>query len=206
LQPQRNFLDPHFAYSDKIRRVRLRCVIRLQRGLGRRPRSGPAEVQRRWRGELHETAEGRAVIVIEGMRHGRRYTTPLDAGSTGEALVEVALVERDPQGYVSRRTEGPRCAGGLHRARERPAVSRPPQANGKDRSGPQELPIVSRPMGRGAGRQRPEDRPAPRTQADAADLPGWPRVPDHRPQVALPPLREEEGGLTQAGGSGSGSG
>jgi len=48
---------------------------------------------------------GRAVYVIETMRHGRRYTTPLDVGSVRGALAELALFDRGPEGYRTRRRE-----------------------------------------------------------------------------------------------------
>jgi integrase len=57
----------------------------------------------RWQGgRTYETSDGRTVFVIERMRHGRRYTTPLDVGTKREALAELALFERDPDAYTTR--------------------------------------------------------------------------------------------------------
>lgn len=58
-----------------------------------------------WGGGRTYEADGRTVYVIEKMRHGRRYTTPLDVGSVREALAELALFDRDPEGYRTRRRE-----------------------------------------------------------------------------------------------------
>jgi hypothetical protein len=41
--------------------------------------------------------------VIEKMRHGRRYTTPLEASTEKGALAELALFDRDPNSYETRR-------------------------------------------------------------------------------------------------------
>jgi integrase len=58
-----------------------------------------------WAGGRKYVSNGRTVFVIERMRLGRRYTQRLDAGSEPEALAELALFERDPDGYVTRREE-----------------------------------------------------------------------------------------------------
>jgi hypothetical protein len=39
------------------------------------------------------------------MRHRRRYSTPLDVTSERKALTELALFERDPAAYVTRRAD-----------------------------------------------------------------------------------------------------
>ena len=58
----------------------------------------------RWQGgRTYLTDDGRTVFVVEKMRHGRRYTTPLDVGSEREALAEFALFVRDPERYVTTR-------------------------------------------------------------------------------------------------------
>ncbi len=58
-----------------------------------------------WGGGRTYEVDGRTVFVIEKMRHGRRYTTPLDAGNVREALAELALFDRDPEGYRTRRSQ-----------------------------------------------------------------------------------------------------
>jgi len=57
---------------------------------------------RSWSGGRVYEVDGHPVFVIEKMRHGRRYTTPLEVGSEREALAELALFERDPEGYLTR--------------------------------------------------------------------------------------------------------
>jgi len=61
----------------------------------------------RWQGGRTYGEDGRTVYVVEKMRHGRRYTTPLDVGSEREALAELARFERDPEGYTPRRLDAP---------------------------------------------------------------------------------------------------
>lgn len=56
----------------------------------------------KWAGGRTYVANGSTVFVIEKMRHGRRYTTPLDVSSQREALAELALFERDPEAYLTR--------------------------------------------------------------------------------------------------------
>src|SRR2546422_3826882 len=36
------------------------------------------------------------------MRHGRVYTIPLEAGSERQALADLALFDRDPEGFANR--------------------------------------------------------------------------------------------------------
>jgi transposase-like protein len=64
----------------------------------------------RWQGGRTYGENGKTFYVIEKMRHGRRYTTPLDVGSEREALAELALFERDPEGYTTRRLDAIRRA------------------------------------------------------------------------------------------------
>jgi integrase len=56
----------------------------------------------KWAGGRTYVANEKTVFVIEKMRHGRRYTTPLDVAGEREALAELALFERDPQAYLTR--------------------------------------------------------------------------------------------------------
>jgi integrase len=56
----------------------------------------------KWAGGRTYVANGKTVFVIEKMRHGRRYTTPLVVGDEREALAELALFERDPEAYLTR--------------------------------------------------------------------------------------------------------
>lgn len=55
-----------------------------------------------WTGGRTYESDDRTVFVIEKMRHGRRYTTPLEVGTEKEALAELALFERDPEAYLTR--------------------------------------------------------------------------------------------------------
>ena len=54
-----------------------------------------------WAGGRVYELDGRTVYVIEKMRHGRRYTTPLEVANEREALAELALFDRDPEVYVT---------------------------------------------------------------------------------------------------------
>ena len=56
----------------------------------------------KWPGGRTYERDGRTVFVVERMRHGRRYTIPLDVGSERQALAELALFERDPEGFATR--------------------------------------------------------------------------------------------------------
>ncbi|NOJ83831.1 site-specific integrase [Myxococcus xanthus] len=57
----------------------------------------------KWAGGRIRDAAGRAVWVIERQWAGRRYSVALDAASEREALAELALWERDPDAYRTRR-------------------------------------------------------------------------------------------------------
>ena len=48
-------------------------------------------------GRTNRTRNNRTVYAMEKMRHGGRYTTPLEAGNEWDALSELASCERDPE-------------------------------------------------------------------------------------------------------------
>jgi transposase-like protein len=60
----------------------------------------------RWQaGRTYQTDRSPTVFVIEKMRHGRRYTTPLDVESEREALAEA----RSSCGILGRNAPGSAC-------------------------------------------------------------------------------------------------
>jgi len=63
-----------------------------------------------WAGGRKYEASGRTVFVIERMRLGRRFTHRLEVEGIREALAELALFDRDPEGYTSRRDAATREA------------------------------------------------------------------------------------------------
>lgn len=72
----------------------------------------------KWAGGRTYVANGKTVFVIEKTRHGRRYTTPLDAPGEREAHAKLALLERDREAFLTRAqaTEG-RAAEAVWRPR-----------------------------------------------------------------------------------------
>lgn len=64
----------------------------------------------KWVGGRSYQANGQTIYVIEKMRHGRRYTIPLEAGNERQALAELALFDRDPEAYLTRQEAGERAA------------------------------------------------------------------------------------------------
>ncbi|WXH32766.1 hypothetical protein WA016_06762 [Myxococcus stipitatus] len=58
---------------------------------------------KKWDGGRVRDVDGRMVWVIERQWAGRRFIIALDAASEREALAELALWERDPDGYRTRR-------------------------------------------------------------------------------------------------------
>src|SRR5690349_3424647 len=58
---------------------------------------------RDWPGGRVRLARGREVWVIERAFAGRRYAISLDVHAEADALVELALFERDPAAYRTKR-------------------------------------------------------------------------------------------------------
>jgi hypothetical protein len=63
-----------------------------------------------WAGGRTYEFDGRTVYVIEKMHHGRRYSTPLEAGSEREALAELALFRHGSSPDADMTTSAARAA------------------------------------------------------------------------------------------------